>query len=491
MSERRAVELIHIIVLQMNFMKNSKLKHNLIWYLGLFTIFFLIIEKFTGKLYSGTDIIEQYAAAKALISGFGLNTYHINVDDLSSPLREPLTKWPPGFSIISSIGFLFTDNVQTQFLALSLLNILIFFYGVVKLIQLLVGKLSKTLVFFILLFLCLHHLYTARGIGTDLICLNLFLYSSIFLIQYHQNNRIEKLFLACLFMVLTVYFRYAYFPAILALPGFYFIRLLFFNTKEWKPFYLSILFTLISAIPVIGHILFINSKTGYIQEKSPSLSFYWENLLSVNPFPLHGFIETFSILRLLGYSSSYGYDRGYEYPFYIDIVFYVVSVIIIIPVVYVIRKNHKRNIITSPVSVFLLFGVITSMGLIILIYYGSVTNPSQVPEFNWSWVKVPRYYIIPIIFIQISYLIILFTEKAIVYNRLILIIFSISIFLLMIRQINIYSKDNYHLFDYKFNAEFYTQIPKLNSHLTYLELPKNPDSLKVLLVDKGFRAIAS
>lgn len=455
---------------------------------SIFIISLLIIGEYhLGRLNIGIDQLRQYEAAFSLYSGNGLTFNTINYDDLSNPTKKVLTAFPPGYSLFTAPLFYISNNIRLVNLIFTALNLFLFFYGSHKLIQILTKRQLRfkwiSLAFF---FVAINATFIILAAYSDLVCVNLFIFSAISLIKAESSIKPGKyIAFASLAMVLTVYFRYAYIPALFVIPLFFLIRTTIFKLHEWKKLLQSIGFTIISAVPFIGHIIYINMHTNYIQSKATTvLDFHWENWTSVSPFPLHGFFDIFPFLRAIGYASEYGYDRGYSYPFFLDIIFFIGSILIIIPIInysqsYLVKRNIK-----SPTAIFVLFAIILSVSVISLVYVGSLINPSQIDAYNWSWVKIFRYFALPVYFIQITYLLIIYNGTSRFFKRFVLITAGLSILYNVSLKIYNYSA-NYRFLNFEYNVRRLGENDKaLNSYQIHKFLLKEDENEKIVLFDQ-------
>jgi hypothetical protein len=374
------------------------------WGLALLAIL-VVLEMDFGRFGLTFDQARQYAAAKQFSEGNGLIKPLVNLDDLSEPIYEVHSEFPPALALISSLFFNISENIHVIQTVLSILTQILFLFLLWRLIRIILDGKKWTIwhsVF--LLFLALNGQLLLSGGSSDLICVILYLGSAISLLNYHKSeNKWWLLGLACFLNVITLYFRYAYLPALFVLPVYFVFRNLLFNSKEWKNVMKSMLFTVLFALPVIIHIYLINLQADHVGEKTSDWSvFYWDNLIQASPFPFHSFFELFPILKALGYPSDFGYDRGYIYPNWIHFGFYFFSIIILLPLIKFYISGFKKDVVSVKIP-YALYSLVYSLGLIGLIYLGSVTNPSQLTEYNWSWAKVFRYYILVALFLHVSY----------------------------------------------------------------------------------------
>lgn len=460
------------------FFKNS------LYVLGFLILGFLAFDKVFGKLYADPDLVEQYGAAKALATGNGLNTYHINYDDLSHPITELLSKWPPGLSVITSIGFMISNDIQSIFIGYGVINILLFFVAVFILLRLLDPSIQRNVLFLVFAFLVLNPTYLPHGASTNLININLFLISSIALLKFHKSGKQVYLAIACILMVLTFYFRYAYLPALLIIPVYFLFRIFFYKSKEKKNFILSLLYSAFAALLFVGHVFYINSQTSYIQKTSGSgFKIYWENLKVIDPFPLHGFMDTQPILRAFGFTTE-RLIKMTNVPFYVDLVFYGISIFIVFIAIIYLRDILSKPNFGSPKNSFFTFGLLVSLSLIFIIYYGSVTNPSQEDSITWTWARVFRYFILPVFIIHVSFLFLILEKKYLFLQKLVGLFFVLFLFYYIISLSYLYSK-GYKPYSYEANTSLFLQDSKFKSYQTYLSFPENNREILVLLTDSN------
>ncbi len=198
------------------------------------------------------------------------------------------------------------------------------------------------------------------------------------------------------------------------------------------------------------------------------------------------FFDRFPILKLFGHTSDFGNDRGYEYSNSLHFVFYFISAIILVPVFIYYKKNYKSTINSSK-SLFGLYGFIFSIGLILLIFVGSILNPSQIEEFNWSWAKIFRYFMLPAFIIQITYILIIINNSSKKMKYFAIMLFSSS--LLFSTTLKVYNYTyNYKPFNFEHNS--CVQRPNnslLNSYNLHINLPKDDVNSSVAIIDSDIK----
>jgi hypothetical protein len=209
---------------------------------------------------------------------------------------------------------------------------------------------------------------------------------------------------------------------------------------------------------------------------------YWENLVQANPFPLHSFFELFPVLKALGYPSEYGYDRGYIYPDWIHFIFYLVSVVILIPPVLYYYREYRKEGWSAQVK-YAVFSAIFGLGLVALIYLGSIMNPSQYEAYNWSWAKVFRYYILITLFLQLTYFLAATRSKGALKWFAILLLGSSLCFSLLHKTYNYIT--NYRPFAFEHNTKVLrSNDALLNSYRLHQALIENSENYFVLMANQ-------
>ncbi len=445
----------------------------------------IILEYFTGRLVIGPGQATRYVAASQIAAGEGLTRPAFNPDDISQPIKQTHTSFPPGNSVITSPLFLLFDDVQVIHVVFALLNLVLFLFLLYKLLKELLVRVDLLWLSLIFLFFTLNGVFLNMAGTDDFMCINIFTLTAILMLKFYKSGKKRKYLLwACLLLPLTVYFRYAYLPALLVLPAFFAWRILFNKTKEVKELLVSAIFTLLFAAPFIAHIVILNLETGYVVDtavKEGDKIFYLANLKWADPFPLNAFFDKIPFLRFLGFE-SFGYDRGYEYPYILHFLFFIVSVVILIPVYFYYKKNIPYSKLNSNL-LFAQYSLVFSVALIFLIYAGSVINPSQYADFNWSWAKVFRYYMVPVFFIQVTYFLIILNCTSYKLKKIAAIILSVSfLYAVVLKTYNyIY---NYSLFDFAHNTSILRENNSLyNTYNLHLALERDEKLPGVALVD--------
>ena len=367
---------------------------------------FVYMSYHIGRFSLGPDQMHQYATAKQLSLGNGISLPSVNYQDVSVPEYIGHNEFAPGLAVLSAPLFLIFDNYRiVDFILVVILDATFLLLTILLLKRLFRRNLKLNEITLIVSFFTISYSLLLGESISDMICLNCFVLSVIMIMRYIENKRLIFLVLCCLLVSVTAYFRYAYLAALLVIPCFFIYRIVFGKTKEFKDLVLSICFLLVFSSVFLGHILYLNSQTGYVSSQSSVKGLYLENIVQANPFPMNSFFNHNIVLKIIGYSSD-NIDRGYVYPNWIHFCFYAISLVLLIPVVYFFGLKRKDPKIKEygAMSYMLIF----SLGLLGLVYVASIINPSVTDDYIWSWAQVGRYYMTPCYCIIICYFISVF-----------------------------------------------------------------------------------
>lgn len=451
----------------------STLKNTLT--IALFALSFVTLaEYYYGRLHISSDQAKQYVAARQLSIGNGLTRPVFNADDLSQPGKMIHTEWPPGLSVVAAGLMRVTKNVFHVHSILSIMVLGLFLLAFYRLLNdLLLTKIELWQHALLFLFLTINGMFliAAAHIHTDIICLSLFMLAAHFLITYYnKGKKIKYLWFSAALLATSVYFRYAYFPVLVALPAFFLWRTLIGKTGEFKEVLISGGMMALTAAPFLLHIFIINSQTSYVAEigsRRGEAIMDVGRFIRTNPFAMNAFFDQFPIIKLLGYTSEVGYDRGYDYPQYIQWLFKLISLALLVPVglyyYYNLKtQNHQNH------RIFILLAVLSSIGLIIIVW-GSF---------------ILRYFLVPILIVQLTYILMALNDSHKKLRYIALMVLTMSfIYSITLKTYN-------YTFNYKpFRFEHNTALLRpneslLNAYHILRELPVNPAREAVLIIDK-------
>lgn len=448
---------------------------------------FLYASNHIGRFILGADQLVQYATAKQLSCGNGLTMQSINYDDVSIPQYNVHTEFAPGVAMFASPLFMVTDNYRivngtiVVFLDAAFIFLTLLFFK--KLLKRSLALTEITLI--ILLYTVSYPLLLGESIS-DMVCLNCVIISALCIIKYLECRKAAYLILCCFLVTFTIYFRYAYLAAVFVLPCFFLFRICALKTKEYKELLISVGFVALFSALFLGHIYSLNSTTGYVSSQSSAKGFYPENIVQSYPFPLNCFFDHNILLKILGFSSD-NIDRGYEYPNWLHFIFYAISLMLLLPVLWRIREGCKQRNYSECYGIQM-FMLVFSLGLLGLVFIGSIINPSQNGDYIWSWAQVGRYYMLPCYCIILCYLFCIFNiEKCLKTVRIFcLIVVGSSLlfnFLLVGRNYAI----NYKAFDLSHNMSVMRPNNSLNNAFNLNEYFSSIKGYKVVVVDQSLR----
>lgn len=341
-------------------------------------------QRMTYWTWSGPDRNRQLVAAKMANEGHGL-TEPIYEAASGQIHYEPLASWAPGYSRLASFLDLFMEDWGFISQVISVLAILFVFAGLHWLLFQLREWFPWKGEAFLLLLWAVSFTPFQHFTDTDLLSLGAALIASAFLLR----NRRSDWLIATAILFVAAWFRIAYVPFILIPPLW-----IWWNSASWKPSKGVYLSALTSGVAILTYSwLFSPSHpvSGGVSDMLSLSSFYPENLLSWDAFPVKAWVymsaegarnklgSMASIIAsgvLLVFSIAFFYRLGANW----------------------IQGKRKDNI--QPFSYLLM---IVMMLTCLLLGWLSFRTPTEIHDGfrTWTYVQETRYYGWTILLIEI------------------------------------------------------------------------------------------
>lgn len=434
-------------------MNNSN--NNIFAFLLLLVILTVRTIDYTHTPLYNPDKLEQLIAAQNWAEGNGVSRAVWVGDDALRKEFEPLLQWPPGYSLFTGLLLKLGFDIYLAALIPDLLSLL---FLVLYTLLFLSGftfqwKLSGFLIASILL---INTAIAERLTSVDLIAYTCFFGALSFLIISVKKTYLINGILAGLLLGLSIWFRYAYIPQVLALLGFGILHQWRYNRatirKVWIPG------TVITLFSILLYALLVQTgNPGYIDKEARGL--FWTNLLSFHwHFPVKGLLGMEGIARLLLGKSAV-----------IHLIFQFILTLIICSIALIIILKRYRSRFPWP---FVLSIIPINVGLLV---YLSLTNAPQtwMPG-GWTFVQEIRYYAPSWAAISMTLIWYLSYKKSGTLEQLVL----IPIFLMVMTDAILYHKWRFK--DIKsWNVLSNTQIPEYNDFKRIAEMVKNNNQTPV------------
>lgn len=337
-----------------------------------------------------TDKIYQASAAKNLIEGHGLTIKQVHVNDLSQDKYEPLSGWPPGYSLLVALFYKFFKDLELSCFAIDALAIVLFFIVLKKLLK--EFELPAYVINLLLLFNGLMITDSIiLGAPTDLLALACCLWSCFIAVQVFKNNNnsiILAIFLGLL-NVLPALFRYMYIPSTFVIPCF----LIYAGTRDNTSLLRSGMIILSLAIISLATLLiFQYSYTGNAVYIIPTeQGIFWSNLFFLHPVLFSSFINLDFLSMQLSLHTGISYITW-------TTVFEIINIPLLLFLIFHFLKYCTKVKLSTNSSwnVFSLITGLTCLCILTVLGYISLTNSRHRPPPNlqtWTYISDGRYFI--------------------------------------------------------------------------------------------------
>lgn len=353
------------------------------------------------------DKSSQLLAAKNLAEGHGLTIGTVPDTNLSAVKYIPLTGWPPGYSVVlAPLILLFDHDYKTAALVFDLLALLPFFLYLWLLLNYL--GLQTWLRNLFLLFAGFFFYPFDPGTCTDLISLSCLLAAFYYCLlrMQEKENPFRLILLPVFFLFMSGFFRYQYIPVALSFPLLMVAGGYVNKNRAWVRSGLAIFFPLLFLLACL--LLFQQYYTGAPAFINTSeTGFFPANLQRMYPVVPASF---FDIETALSAFSNYS---GTSYLTNGNILLVAGYILFLILLFIVLRRLFKmKGQLAGPADYFLFLGTGVSLTLTALLFYLSARNsPLQSPLYQpWTYIQEFRYFLFPVLFIQLSVLVFLFNR---------------------------------------------------------------------------------
>ncbi len=348
------------------------------------------------------DIAYQTIATDCFINGHGISATQVNPFNLSEVIYTPLTKWPPGYSLLlSPFYLLFNSNFVAAGLTVQVIMALVLIIVCRKILGLLAMPLHLinlcTLVngFFIYQF----YLITSSDAVTVPFFLTAVYYALKLLRQPQKQYQYAVIMLACLIAVALL--KYLYMPVVFVIP-LYLTATGFINKNQpLKRIGIGSFFFLLFMIA--GFFLYQLHSSGAAGHISSSgRGFFPEHLLNTYAFANGAFLKPDTIESLAGIVPGL---NGHLQP-----IWQIINLLLVIYLLYcfirfIAIRGLRQLSLTDHffhLSVFLSLLVVFVLALLSV----QVTKEEMFPGVFWTYVEEPRYFGLITVLCQLNFFII-------------------------------------------------------------------------------------
>jgi len=348
-------------------------------------------------LKNGTDRMLFISEAKNLLSGHGLTIDRSFFDDIAQKRYLGFTGAPPLYALLISVPlYFFPDNPMLACFLIDTVAVVIFFIYLSKLLSVLGFSAGQVNMFILFQGLYLQEYILASG-PTDFIAISFLIagwYHSCLVVK--DNSKTTSLFIAAIFLLLSIFTRYQYLPVIfLSAFTLFFIG---YKNKDAALKKRSTWFFSAACIIIFSFFLFQKTIIGsYYYVASLNTGWYPDNLPLTYPFSIlslinHNFwsskISSFTNTEFLTINNLFYYSA---IAFLILLLFYLWQ--------YLKSIVKKKNIDLQNGSWFI--GLTITSGVVIFLAILSLFTNRHLTAYEWTYVMEARYFAFPVLFIQL------------------------------------------------------------------------------------------
>ena len=346
----------------------------------------------------GSDKLGQVLIARNFLGGKALTIGQVSAENLAHQIYAPAIYnppigWPPGYSILLSPLLLITSNIALACLLLDFIAALIFLIYLRKLLQLLKFDSAN-----VNLFLLFQGFIIYNSGPSDFLGLTFLVMAMFYLVKSYQSTQ----FSPALVLMLSVSFigaamlRYLYQPVSFLILFFSIIHALA-NGKRRVAVRSFIPLLLLST----ASLFWFAYQKGYhlhgVYMAPSATGFFPKNLLLMNPFVLASLfnIHFYTVQLSKLFHQSYGSIAG---------IFQWTNFLLVVALTLIYfrfaQKSWRR---LKAEHIFLLIGGFACIAIVGGLCFLSILHSREVgpPLFRWTYVTPGRYYLFPMLFLQI------------------------------------------------------------------------------------------
>ena len=398
--------------------------HKWLTFISVIVFLFFTTNHQFAYLNMGYDYFLQSISSISFVNGHGFSTPIINPNNVSNINYETNGLWPIGYSLIAVPFLLLTNNdAILTYRILFIISTSFMLLVSYRLMLLLKKEIDHRYFFIAILFWAVIY-FPFKNIGvSDILSLSFFLLALIYfikIINLYKEDKVKTIHLISLGIIsfLPAFFRFAYYPICVVIPGTMFF--LFYHQKTL--FKYSIITGITTAICILGQIIFMRvyfsggSNVGDVIPEKTQL-FYFSNLWAYDAIFLNAFVDDAIISRLLGSGLSSNHLSSLFFSLSL-----IISIIIIGGLLILIKKKIKDKYDKlSPIYLIVLLGFISSIITILFLSFISIWYPSFAltgEQGIRTWVMFSRYHALPMYFFQLFLLMFLFANKTLTIKHL-------------------------------------------------------------------------
>lgn len=345
----------------------------------------------------GPDKMRQIPAAGNYARGNGITDCTVAVSNLTELTCQPQNWWAAGYPILTGWLYYFgVDFIVSDYILISLALLILFFSAFIIFQSIDQFRKNISPFFLFLLFSAFsftpyHYLPT-----TDLLSLALFFAGCATSIYIIKGNYSIASVLAGLLFFLAGFFKYSYYPFLIALP--LTLSLIFLFTRKKQLIYSIIVYsvTVLASFGLLWIFFPDHLINTWIADYSKGWN--WHNLLQFDVFPVKAF---FFVDPLMGRLENF-YWLNLLVRAGMSVASFILVSSFFIYTFYRVKKTYLKGISDVEAYVYLLGSMmlLANVGYLIWISVRLVSLPQQNNP-NWTFVWETRFYSPAILFIQI------------------------------------------------------------------------------------------
>jgi hypothetical protein len=339
----------------------------------------------------------QVIAMQNFLQGYGFSIHEVFSNDLAETIYKPLTNWPPGYSFLLAPFYLVSGG---NYIIAGLLMDLCFAVLLI-IISRKILKLFDTPLYIVNLstlvtgfFIYYFYLITS----SDAIAISIFLvglYNGLAFIK-SKDRQGFRAFMIVLTLFVAGSVKYLFIPLIFIVPLYFIIIGTINREKLIKRMGLLVLLCLcLLSGALLAWQKFTGGEAAHISQ--PGNGFFPEHILKMYPFIPSSFLQPETAALILPQKLLGAFHRVYQL---------IHIILIILFFFFSIKLSRKKHDPSDGKWHFWTLTLLISVGTLLLLASLSLFVPQEeiLPGWFWTYIEEPRYYGLPVILLQLTYI---------------------------------------------------------------------------------------
>jgi hypothetical protein len=333
------------------------------------------------------DPSYQVIATENLLTGHGITITKAAVDNLSTPVYEPLIMWPPGYTLLLTPFYvLFGHNYMLAGITLDILFALILLFSCRAILKTLNTELWLINLFTLFTAFFIYFFYFMAS--SDAIAISLFAAALLYSLKIIKTKHapLQQVILIAVCLGLCALLKYLYIPVALVIPAYLVFTGIINKEKAiQKAGYIGFSFVLFIAAVTLIYQKSISGSATYIS--ATGRGFYPEHLLESYPFIPASFFNPASATSLTGNAATESF---------LLTAFKIVHLLFLLVITFFFirhwRQKGLRNLTMGSNFFYIAFVLSVSITLLLAVLSVRVEKEQILPGYLWTYVQEPRYY---------------------------------------------------------------------------------------------------